>query len=73
MTTCNCEPKLKLRCENVSKTFIQKGNQEVPVIRDVTLDVYENEFLVILGTVRQVHAVEDLRRAGNARHRIRDA
>ena len=26
MTTCNCEPKLKLRCENVSKTFIQKGN-----------------------------------------------
>ena len=39
MTTCNCEPKLKLRCENVSKTFIQKGNQEVPVIRDVTLDV----------------------------------
>ena len=41
MTTCNCEPKLKLRCENVSKTFIQKGNQEVPVIRDVTLDVYE--------------------------------
>ena len=24
MTTCNCEPKLKLRCENVSKTFIQK-------------------------------------------------
>ena len=49
MTTCNCEPKLKLRCENVIKTFIQKGNQEVPVIRDVTLDVYENEFLVILG------------------------
>ena len=41
MTTCNCEPKLKLRCENVSKTFVQKGNQEVPVIRDVTLDVYE--------------------------------
>ena len=43
MTTCNCEPKLKLRCENVSKTFIQKGNQEVPVIRDATLDVYEHE------------------------------
>ena len=41
--------KLKLHCDNVSKTFIQKGNQEVPVIRDVTLDVYENEFLVILG------------------------
>lgn len=41
--------KLKLHCENVSKTFIQKGNQEVPVIRDITIDVYENEFLVILG------------------------
>ena len=44
MTTCNCEPKLKLRCENVSKTFIQKGNQEVPVIRDVTLDVMKTSF-----------------------------
>ncbi len=42
-------PKLKLRCQNVSKTFIQKGNQEVPVIRDISLDVYENEFLVVLG------------------------
>ena len=41
--------KLKLHCSNVSKTFIQKGNQEVPVIRDITIDVYENEFLVILG------------------------
>ncbi len=40
---------LKLSCHSVSKTFIQKGNQEVPVIRDITLDVYENEFLVILG------------------------
>ena len=39
----------KIQCEGVGKTFIQKGNQEVPVIRDVTLDVYENEFLVILG------------------------
>ena len=36
--------KLKLHCDNVSKTFIQKGNQEVPVIRDVTLDVYEMSF-----------------------------
>ena len=42
-------PVLKIHCEDISKTFIQKGNQEVPVIRDVTLDVYENEFLVILG------------------------
>ena len=41
--------KLKLHCSNVSKTFIQKGNQEVPVIRDITIDVLEIEFLVILG------------------------
>lgn len=46
---CHCQQKLHIRCEGVSKTFIQKGNQEVPVIRDVALDVYENEFLVILG------------------------
>ena len=32
---CGCDPKLKIHCENVSKTFIQKGNQQVPVIRDV--------------------------------------
>ncbi len=43
------EQPLKIRCENISKTFIQKGNQEVPVIRDVTMDVHENEFLVICG------------------------
>ena len=49
IVACHFGENLKLRCENVSKTFIQKGNQEVPVIRDVTLDVYENEFLVILG------------------------
>ncbi len=42
-------PKLLIHCDNISKTFIQKGNQAVPVIRDITLDVYENEFLVVLG------------------------
>ena len=40
---------LKIHCEDISKTFIQKGNQQVPVIRNITLDVYENEFLVVLG------------------------
>ena len=44
-----CPPVLKIHCEDISKTFIQKGNQEVPVIKDITLDVYENEFLVVLG------------------------
>lgn len=42
-------PALKIHCDDISKTFIQKGNQQVPVIRDITLDVYENEFLVVLG------------------------
>ncbi|WP_461208769.1 ABC transporter ATP-binding protein [Desulfocurvus sp. DL9XJH121] len=41
--------KIEIACRNVSKTFIQKGRQEVPVLKDVDLEVYENEFLVILG------------------------
>ncbi len=40
---------IKIACTHVSKTFIQKGNQEVPVLDDVSVDVRENEFLVILG------------------------
>ena len=38
-----------IECRNVSKTFIQKGHQEVPVLKDVNLTVEENEFVVILG------------------------
>ena len=34
-----CPPVLKIHCEDISKTFIQKGNQEVPVIKDITLYV----------------------------------
>lgn len=41
--------KEKVVCSNISKTFIQKGTQSVPVIHDVNLSVNENEFLVILG------------------------
>jgi len=41
--------KTKIQFKNVSKTFIQKGRQEVPVLSDVNIDVHENEFLVILG------------------------
>jgi NitT/TauT family transport system ATP-binding protein/sulfonate transport system ATP-binding protein len=40
---------VKIYCEGISKTFIQKGHIEVPVIRDITLSVHENEFLVVLG------------------------
>lgn len=40
---------LKIYCEDINKTFIQKGHIEVPVIKDITLEVHENEFLVVLG------------------------
>ena len=40
---------VKIACTHVSKTFIQKGKQEVPVLADVSVEVHENEFLVILG------------------------
>ncbi|MFQ8735271.1 MAG: hypothetical protein ACLSAH_03825 [Bilophila wadsworthia] len=66
MTTCNCEPKLKLRCENVSKTFIQKGNQKSPSSA-TSLDVCKR----VSGHPRPGQYT--LCRAGNARHRIRDA
>ena len=36
-----CPPVLKIHCEDISKTFIQKGNQEVPVIKDITLEQME--------------------------------
>ena len=39
----------KIQCEGVGKTFIQKGNTQVHVLRDVSIDVGRNEFVVILG------------------------
>lgn len=39
----------KIICENISKTFIQKGTQKVPVLEGINLSMEENEFLVILG------------------------
>ncbi|MBI9087048.1 MAG: ABC transporter ATP-binding protein [Desulfobacterales bacterium] len=39
----------KIVCENIQKTFIQKGTQQVRVLKDVSLKVHDNEFLVILG------------------------
>ncbi len=39
----------KIVCEGVSKTFIQKGNTRVPVLKDISLEVKNNEFVVILG------------------------
>lgn len=40
--------KVKIRLEKVSKSFYKKG-KDAQVLGDITLDVYENEFLVILG------------------------
>jgi NitT/TauT family transport system ATP-binding protein/sulfonate transport system ATP-binding protein len=39
----------KIVCQNISKVFIQKGNQRVHVLEDINLSVKENEFVVILG------------------------
>ena len=39
----------KIVCDNISKTFIQKGTQIVPVLEKVSLEVRDQEFLVILG------------------------
>ena len=36
-------------CQHVSKTFIQKGTQRVPVLEDISLSVKDCEFLVVLG------------------------
>lgn len=40
---------LKIACEHVSKTFIQKGTRQVPVLADISLSVRDQEFLVVLG------------------------
>ncbi len=39
----------KINCRNISKTFIQKGTQQVHVLEDISVSVKQNEFLVILG------------------------
>ena len=39
----------KIVCDNICKTFIQKGTQVVPVLENISLEVRDQEFLVILG------------------------
>jgi ABC-type nitrate/sulfonate/bicarbonate transport system ATPase subunit len=39
----------KIVCRNISKVFIQKGTQRVHVLEDISADVKQNEFVVILG------------------------
>lgn len=40
---------VKISAENISMEFIQKGTQRVPVLQQVSLDVYDEELLVVLG------------------------
>jgi NitT/TauT family transport system ATP-binding protein/sulfonate transport system ATP-binding protein len=40
---------IKCSCRSVTKTFVQKETHFVPVLKDINLDVRENEFLVLLG------------------------
>jgi len=40
---------VKISCKNIRKIFIQKGKMQVHVLEGISLDVYENEFVVILG------------------------
>lgn len=39
----------KIVCDKVCKTFVQKRTQLVHVLKDISLEVHEQEFLVILG------------------------
>jgi len=39
----------KIVCQDISKVFIQKGTQRVHVLEDISVDVKQNEFVVILG------------------------
>ncbi len=39
----------KIVCSHISKTFIQKGTQQIHVLDDISLSVRTNEFVVVLG------------------------
>jgi len=41
--------KVKISCQGIRKIFIQKGRVQVHVLEDISLDVHDNEFVVILG------------------------
>ncbi len=43
------QAKVKISCQHISKVFIQKGKMKVHVLEDISLEVYDNEFVVILG------------------------
>lgn len=49
VTDNNANNQAKISCGHIRKTFIQKGTQQVHVLEDISLEVYDNEFVVILG------------------------
>ncbi len=62
---------IKCSCHSVSKTFIQKETQAIHVLKDIDLDVRENEFLVLLGAwpVRKIDIASNYCRVGGAEYR----
>ena len=40
---------VKISCEKLGKEFIQKGKVRVHVLEDISFEVFQNEFVVILG------------------------
>ena len=48
MTTARSQEDI-IVCENLSQAFIQKGKQQIHVLDDISLNVKNNEFLVLLG------------------------
>ncbi len=46
------DKKVILSIKNISKSFVEKGGETLEVVHDINLDVYENEFVVLLGPGR---------------------
>lgn len=55
------ELKKRLEIENITKTFVSAKGEEFEAIRDVSFDVRDSEFLVLLGPGR-------LRQDGPVKH-----
>jgi NitT/TauT family transport system ATP-binding protein len=41
--------KVKLRAEGITHMYKGEGGREIKALEDVTLDIYENEFVTIIG------------------------
>ncbi len=49
VNTHDANAPVKISCNNLTMTFIQKGTHRVPVLDDVSLEVHDQELLVVLG------------------------